>query len=128
MLLFSLVLPLPCVWPPLSLQICCLLCGNESNKRDAIMDVCLDVHNLASVHDALRRFTHPELLEGDNQYRCERCGQLSDARKALSIFHAPNVLVIQLKVGPTWWEEGYVGPLFSLGGISCGIPHQRHSQ
>ena len=88
-------------------QIRCLHCNGESNKRDAIMDVCLDVHRLTSVREALLRFTHPEVLDGDNKYRCERCGRLSDAHKALSIFHAPNVLVLQLKVSHQM-QDGWV--------------------
>ncbi|CAI5515917.1 unnamed protein product [Closterium sp. Naga37s-1] len=78
-------------------QIRCLQCDGESNKRDAILDLSLDVHRLGSLKDALNRFTKPEVLDGENRYRCDKCNRLSAARKALTIFHAPNILVIQFK-------------------------------
>lgn len=79
-------------------EIRCLRCRGESVTRDAIMDLCLDVHRLTSLRDALQRFSRPEILDGENKYRCEKCNELSAARKALTVLEAPNVLVVQFKV------------------------------
>ena len=53
-------------------QVKCLSCGNESNKVDEIMDISLDVLHSNSLKDALQRFFQPEVLDGNNKYRCER--------------------------------------------------------
>lgn len=78
-------------------QVKCLCCGSESNKQDEIMDLSLDVIQIGSLKEAMRRYFQAEVLDGNNKYRCEKCKKLSAARKQLSIFQAPNVLVIQLK-------------------------------
>uniref|UniRef100_A0A7N0V6W1 Ubiquitin carboxyl-terminal hydrolase n=1 Tax=Kalanchoe fedtschenkoi TaxID=63787 RepID=A0A7N0V6W1_KALFE len=78
-------------------QVKCLTCGNESNKVDEIMDLSLDVVRSSSVKDALHKFFLPEVLDGNNKYKCENCKTFVSARKQMSILQAPNVLVIQLK-------------------------------
>ncbi|KAJ6728133.1 UBIQUITIN CARBOXYL-TERMINAL HYDROLASE [Salix koriyanagi] len=78
-------------------QVKCLCCNYESNKVDEIMDISLDVLNSYSVSDAMQKFFQPEVLDGNNKYKCENCKKLVAARKQMSILQAPNVLVIQLK-------------------------------
>lgn len=53
-------------------QVKCLSCGTESNKVDEIMDISLDVLHSNSLKDALQRFFQPEVLDGNNKYKCER--------------------------------------------------------
>ncbi|KAK9085960.1 hypothetical protein Sjap_026371 [Stephania japonica] len=50
-----------------------------------------------SLLEAMDKFFKPEVLDGSNKYRCERCKKLVQARKQMSIMQAPKVLVIQLK-------------------------------
>ncbi|CAA2982785.1 ubiquitin carboxyl-terminal hydrolase 25-like [Olea europaea var. sylvestris] len=78
-------------------QVKCLSCGSESNKVDDIMDISLDVLHSGSLKDALQRFFQPEVLDGNNKYKCDNCKKLVAARKQMSILQAPNVLVIQFK-------------------------------
>ncbi|KAJ4842318.1 hypothetical protein Tsubulata_039691 [Turnera subulata] len=78
-------------------QVKCLSCHCESNKVDEIMDISLDVLHSASLKDALHKFFRPEILDGNNKYKCDNCKKLVAARKQMSILEAPNVLVIQLK-------------------------------
>ncbi|MCO5587100.1 hypothetical protein L7F22_041047 [Adiantum nelumboides] len=78
-------------------QVKCLSCKTESNKLDEMMDLSLDVFKLASVKDALCRYFQPEVLDGSNKYKCEKCKKLTAAKKQMSVSQAPNVLVIQLK-------------------------------
>ncbi|KAH7306501.1 hypothetical protein KP509_22G015900 [Ceratopteris richardii] len=78
-------------------QVKCLSCKAESNKLDEMMDLSLDVFKIASVKEALCRYFQPEVLDGSNKYKCEKCKKLTVARKQMSVSHAPNVLVIQLK-------------------------------
>ncbi|KAG6549829.1 hypothetical protein Mapa_008810 [Marchantia paleacea] len=79
-------------------QIKCSVCGTESNKLDDIMDLSLDIlPRLGSLREAMCRFFMPEVLDGDNKYHCSKCKKPTTARKQLSVFKAPTVLVIQLK-------------------------------
>lgn len=78
-------------------QVKCLSCGAESNKTDDIMDISLDVLHFNSLKQALQNFFQPEVLDGNNKYKCDNCKKLVSARKQMSILQAPNVLVIQLK-------------------------------
>ncbi|KAJ4981850.1 hypothetical protein NE237_032687 [Protea cynaroides] len=78
-------------------QVKCLSCGAESNKTDDFMDICLDLFQCYSLKEAMQRFFQPELLDGSNKYKCEKCKKLVVARKQMSILKAPNILVIQLK-------------------------------
>ncbi|XP_015581087.2 ubiquitin carboxyl-terminal hydrolase 25 isoform X1 [Ricinus communis] len=84
-------------------QVKCLSCHSESNKVDEIMDISLDVLHSNSLREAMQKFFQPEILDGNNKYRCERdlclfsCKKLVAARKQMSILQAPNILVIQLK-------------------------------
>ncbi|XP_057812302.1 ubiquitin carboxyl-terminal hydrolase 25-like [Salvia miltiorrhiza] len=78
-------------------QVKCLSCGAESNKVDEIMDISLDILHSGSLREALQKFFQPEVLDGNNKYKCDNCKKLVAARKQMSILEAPNVLVIQLK-------------------------------
>ncbi|XP_044473498.1 ubiquitin carboxyl-terminal hydrolase 25-like isoform X2 [Mangifera indica] len=78
-------------------QVKCLSCGAESNKVDEIMDISLDILHSGSLKDAMHKFFQPEVLDGNNKYKCENCKKLVAARKQMSILKSPNILVIQLK-------------------------------
>ncbi|KAL1212931.1 Ubiquitin carboxyl-terminal hydrolase 25 [Cardamine amara subsp. amara] len=78
-------------------QVKCLSCGAESNKADEIMDISLEILHSSSVKESMQKFFQPEILDGNNKYRCENCKKLVTARKQMSILQAPNILVIQLK-------------------------------
>lgn len=78
-------------------QVKCLSCGAESNTVDEIMDISLDVLHSSSLKDSLQKFFQPEILDGNNKYKCDKCNKLVTARKQMSLLQAPNVLVIQLK-------------------------------
>ncbi|KAL9432932.1 hypothetical protein AB3S75_027863 [Citrus x aurantiifolia] len=78
-------------------QVKCLACGAESNKVDEIMDISLDILNSCSLKEAMQKFFQPEVLDGNNKYKCDNCKKLVSARKQMSILQSPNILVIQLK-------------------------------
>ena len=62
-----------------------------------LQDLSLEIARCASLRDALRRFTAPEQLEGANAYKCDGCRRLVPARKQMTLYDDPNVLVIHLK-------------------------------
>ncbi|ESQ48538.1 hypothetical protein EUTSA_v10020237mg [Eutrema salsugineum] len=61
------------------------------------MDISLEILHSNSVKESLQKFFQPEILDGNNKYRCESCKKLVTARKQMSVLQAPNILVIQLK-------------------------------
>ncbi|RUS28674.1 hypothetical protein BC938DRAFT_481581, partial [Jimgerdemannia flammicorona] len=62
-------------------QVKCIECRRESIKFDIILDVSLDVANVGSVVEALT----------------DECLGMVDARKQMTIHHAPMVLTVHLK-------------------------------
>ncbi|XP_029438913.1 ubiquitin carboxyl-terminal hydrolase 47 isoform X1 [Rhinatrema bivittatum] len=81
----------------------CLECGYESWRIDTYLDIPLVIRPygssqaFASVEEALHAFVQPEILDGPNQYFCERCKKKCDARKGLRFLHFPYLLTLQLK-------------------------------
>ncbi|CAF1704471.1 hypothetical protein HID58_053796 [Brassica napus] len=78
-------------------QVKCLPCGAESSKGDEIMDISLGILHSSSVKESMHKFFQPEILDGNNKYKCESCKKLVTARKQMSLLQAPNILVVQLK-------------------------------
>ncbi|KAJ3116892.1 Ubiquitin carboxyl-terminal hydrolase 36 [Nowakowskiella sp. JEL0407] len=75
----------------------CLSCKHKSITQDPFMDLSLELRNCDSLQACLAQFTKAEILNKGNQYRCEKCAKLVDAKKRITIGEAPAVLTIQLK-------------------------------
>lgn len=81
----------------------CLKCGHESSRSDSYLDISVDVRPFGSkepydnLEEALSAFVAPEILNGNNQYHCERCKSKQDAHKGLKYKSFPYLLTIQLK-------------------------------
>ncbi|MFH4980444.1 hypothetical protein AB6A40_007153 [Gnathostoma spinigerum] len=81
----------------------CLVCRKESIRTDYFLDLPLAVKQFGaveafkSVEEALQAFIKPEVLDGNNQYFCDRCKRKQNALKGLRITHFPYLLTIQLK-------------------------------
>ncbi|KAG0278392.1 Ubiquitin carboxyl-terminal hydrolase 36 [Linnemannia gamsii] len=78
-------------------QVKCMRCGHESNTFETYLDVSLDIKGADSVQKAFRDYTTPEILSKGNQYKCEKCKILVDAKKQMTIYDAPNILSVHLK-------------------------------
>jgi ubiquitin C-terminal hydrolase len=79
-------------------QTICTGCGGHSPKPEAFHDLSLEIGaGATSVSDCLEHYSADEELVGENQYRCEPCGTLKDARKRLRVHAPPQVLVLHLK-------------------------------
>ncbi|PIN10681.1 Ubiquitin-specific protease [Handroanthus impetiginosus] len=86
----------------------CLRCNHESERYENMMDLTLEIFGwVESLEDALTQFTSTEDLDGENMYRCARCGAYVRARKQLDIEEAPNILTIVLKR----FQEGNYGKI-----------------
>lgn len=65
------------------------------------MDISLPIRNEfgtgvvnSSLEMALENYLKPDVLEGDNQYECDKCKKKVDALKGLKLTDAPLVLSI----------------------------------
>ena len=78
-------------------QVRCQKCFYESDTFDPFLDLSLELKNCNSLSDAFLTFCRSEKLDKNNQYRCEKCSQFSQAQKQLTIFQSPYTLMIHLK-------------------------------
>lgn len=81
----------------------CLECGNESARIDTYLDIPLVIRPFGSttayksISEALEAFVQPEILEGRDQYFCEKCDKKCDAHKGLKFLSFPYLLTLQMK-------------------------------
>ncbi|XP_014476405.1 PREDICTED: ubiquitin carboxyl-terminal hydrolase 47 isoform X4 [Dinoponera quadriceps] len=81
----------------------CLECGTEKSREDTFLDIPLPVRPFGSnvaytcVEEAIRAFVQYEILEGANQYHCEKCNKKCDAHKGLKFTKFPYLLTLHLK-------------------------------
>jgi len=81
----------------------CLKCSHESARNDTYLDIPLAIRPFGakesyhSIEEAFAGFTTPEVLDGNNQYFCEKCSSKQDAHKGLKFLTLPYCLTIQLK-------------------------------
>ncbi|KAG0338599.1 hypothetical protein BG004_007158 [Podila humilis] len=78
-------------------QVKCMECGYESNTYETYLDVSLDIKGTESVQTAFREYIKPEILSKSNQYKCDKCKVLVNARKQMTIYDAPKILSVHLK-------------------------------
>ncbi|XP_064614511.1 ubiquitin carboxyl-terminal hydrolase 40-like [Liolophura sinensis] len=78
-------------------QIICQECHRISEREEDFLDLTLTVTGHISVEHALSDYyCVSEKMEGRNQYRCEKCNKLVDAKKGAKLRSLPSVLTISL--------------------------------
>ncbi|XP_041478412.1 ubiquitin carboxyl-terminal hydrolase 40-like [Lytechinus variegatus] len=78
-------------------QITCEECNRISERPEDFVDLTLAVGGYVGVMDTLRScYVDEERMEGSNQYRCDRCKKLVNARKGARIRSLPPILTISL--------------------------------
>lgn len=81
----------------------CLECGTEKTREDSFLDIQLPIRPFGSnvsfkdIMESLNAFITPEILDGNNQYHCEKCNKKCNAHKGLKITRIPYILMLQLK-------------------------------
>lgn len=81
----------------------CQGCPHRYEREETFLALNLPVKS-QSLKESLDQFVKGELLEGDNAYLCEKCGQKRNTVKRTCIKRLPQVLVIQLKRFGFDWE------------------------
>ncbi|XP_064624443.1 ubiquitin carboxyl-terminal hydrolase 24-like isoform X2 [Lineus longissimus] len=81
----------------------CKDCPHRYEREEEFYALNLTVKN-ATLQDSLDQFVKGELLEGDNAYFCEKCGEKRNTIKRMCIKTLPPVLCIQLKRFGYDWE------------------------
>jgi len=75
----------------------CCLCGKVSEHSEDFLDLCVSVSSSSKLEDSLAQmFLKPEVLDASNRYRCDACGELTDAVKYTRVRHLPPVLTVSL--------------------------------
>lgn len=81
----------------------CQGCPHRYEQEETFLALNLPVKS-QSLKESLDQFVKGELLEGDNAYLCEKCGEKRNTVKRTCIKRLPQVLVIQLKRFGFDWE------------------------
>jgi ubiquitin C-terminal hydrolase len=75
------------------------------------------VRLLTPALQAMAKFIQPEVLDGDNQYFCERCNKKVDALKGLKFTKFPYIICFQLKRFDFDYETVRPARVRSVGGV-----------
>ena len=81
-------------------QTVCQAChtpSDSSRRSDNFYELDVPVRGFASLQESLTALTAPELLDGDNQYHCDRCGGKRDATRQLCVRELSPVLCLSLQ-------------------------------
>lgn len=77
--------------------ITCLSCGKVSENTEDFLDLNIAIASHSNLAAVLKdMFVETELMNGKNQYRCDQCQKLVDARKGAVIKTLPSILTISL--------------------------------
>ena len=72
-------------------------CPHNSEKKEELLSLSLQIKGKADLHESLKQMIESESLEGSNSYFCERCDKKMKAKKRTTIKILPNTLIIMLR-------------------------------
>lgn len=80
-------------------------CGHTSTKYEAFYSISVEIPRprdprsrvCPTLDDCLRSYCQEEILSGEDQVKCEVCGEFRDAVKQITITRAPQFLVVHFK-------------------------------
>ncbi|KAJ1308891.1 hypothetical protein OPQ81_004578 [Rhizoctonia solani] len=78
-------------------RVSCRTCHHCSDTFDSLLDLSVEINRSTSLIHALSQFVKPEVLSGEDAYRCEKCKKPVTAEKFMTIHEAPVCLTIHLK-------------------------------
>eukprot|EP01080_Neovahlkampfia_damariscottae_P005047 gene5047-8643_t len=71
--------------------------GYKSNTYDSFVDLSLNIQNVNSIKKAINNFSKPDILNKENKYKNPITDQYENAKKSITIYRAPLVLIVSLK-------------------------------
>ncbi|KAJ3054071.1 Ubiquitin carboxyl-terminal hydrolase 48 [Rhizophlyctis rosea] len=74
----------------------CKTCKEGSVRSDPFHEIELSLPQKTTLHSSLKRYLAEELLDGDNQYFCERCNAKRDATRRIELTQLPPVLTFHV--------------------------------
>ncbi|XP_065220051.1 ubiquitin carboxyl-terminal hydrolase 48-like isoform X2 [Planococcus citri] len=74
----------------------CMKCKMESKRPSTFYELDLNIKGHKTIQDCLKEFMNIEMLEGDDKYFCQICGEKQDAQRFISLTELPPVLNLQL--------------------------------
>lgn len=77
--------------------ISCPACDYNREHQEKYLDVSVVIKGTNTVAEAIANYVTPEILSGDNMWRCSRCNHKVEARKGLRFYSLPDILTVQLK-------------------------------
>ena len=89
----------------------CRACGYESARNDSFTDLMVTIQpfgeteNIKSLEEGLGKSFQSEVLDGANQYFCERCNAKKDADKGARLSKVPYIMTVNLKRFDYDWER-----------------------
>lgn len=74
-------------------QIKCSRCQGKSERQERMMDLTVEIEgDIATLEEALRRFTGTEVLDGENKYQCSRLAMFLNAFENTYFLYAMQFL------------------------------------
>ena len=89
----------------------CKVCGNKSATTETFTDLKVPVRpfgaqeSIRSLEEGLQKYFQPEVLEGANQYHCDRCNAKCDADRGIQLSKVPYILTVSLTRFEYDWER-----------------------
>jgi len=75
----------------------CNLCGESVDNYDPFSVIELPVTDCTDIEEALFKFVSPETLDNDNRWRCDHCKELANAKKQITFWRLPEIMIVTLK-------------------------------
>ena len=60
-------------------RVTCSSCHHNSDTFEKMLDLSVEIINIPTVRDALRKFVAVDYLKGANKYKCEKCVMITAA-------------------------------------------------
>ncbi|VDD91463.1 unnamed protein product [Enterobius vermicularis] len=83
----------------------CKDCPHRYQREETFTSISLDIRSHNNLIASLKEYVKGDLLNNDNAYFCEQCGQKVTAVKRLCLAKLPPYLTIQLKRFDFDWER-----------------------
>ena len=87
----------------LILNIKCLGCNNIINNYQYFQILSFPMFNyhnkICNIYQSFKEYTKAETINGDNQFYCQKCRVLRDAKVKSKIFYAPRYLITNIDYG-----------------------------